>query len=136
MFVEHVGQSEVLEGIVQLVGRLDLELGHVNVELGRRTELEAGKVESGQSRLRFSETFLRQDENHGEAIALVRHLEGPGVDVLEVGGSELGGHVHHVGLDGAAVGQVEGALSGVFGLELLGPVAFEVNGIDQDQPEN
>jgi len=31
---------------------------------------------------------------------------------------------------------VEGALSGVFGLELLGPVAFEVNGVDQDQPEN
>ena len=46
-FVKHVGEAEVLEGIVQLVGRLDLELGNVDVVLGRAAERQAGKVEVG-----------------------------------------------------------------------------------------
>jgi hypothetical protein len=46
-FVEHVGQAEIFEGIVQLVGRLDLELGDVDLVLGSAAERQAGEVVVG-----------------------------------------------------------------------------------------
>ena len=116
------------------MGRLDLELGQGDFELGRTLELNRAEVEVGQHRFGLGQVLVRQHQDHGQPVALVGQLQSRGVDFRQFGRPELGGHVHEVGLDLGTVGQVEVALPGVVGIKLGGPVALEVDGVDQDEP--
>ena len=117
------------------MGRLDLELGNVNVTLDWRTKLDRVEVKVSQAGFGLGQGLLWQNKDHGKPVTFVGHLQCPGVDVLQVGQAELLVHEHHVRLNGGTVSQVEGALPRALRPELSGPVAFEVDGVDEDESE-
>ncbi len=54
----------------------------IKQSLGRAAELDAVEVKVGQPRLGLGDPVRGQDEDHGEPVALVRHLQRSSIDVL------------------------------------------------------
>jgi hypothetical protein len=65
--------------IVQAIGG---EKGFISQSLGRAAELDAVEVEVGQSGFGLGDPVRGQDEDHGEPVALVRHLQRSSIDIL------------------------------------------------------